>query len=195
MPRPRQRARLEAGLKLDLNELLRDGLVKAGSKLQSTIALRQQYSDDIAVSGLLLSDLTYEKRGWMKLELGQSEHWINLVSVSRHFGGRQWYFLCRQTERIVSVLWKPPGGSCFLSRQAWGGRVAYNTQFETPRDRAQSGAQRIECRLGGTVDGPFPPKPKGMHWRTYEERRERYEAHEMMINFYLVRSASRYENR
>jgi hypothetical protein len=195
MPRRRRRVRLEAGLKLDLNQLLRHGLVKVGSKLQTTIAWPRPDSDDVPVSGLILSDLTYEKRGWMRLQLGQLEQWINLVSVPRHFGGGQWYFLCRNTERPVSVLWKPPGGSCFLSRQAWGRRVAYSTQFETPRDRAFSGAERIRCRLGGTVDGAFPVKPKGMHWRTYQAKLDRSEAYETMTSFYLARSLSRFENR
>jgi hypothetical protein len=194
MPRYRQRVRLEAGLKLDLNELLRDGVVKAGSKLQSTIVWRQPYSDEVAAQGVLTSELFCSRRGWARLQLGVLDQPIDLIAAPRNFGGAQWYFVCRHTGRPVSVLWKPPGGGCFLSRQAWR-RVAYSSQFETPRDRAQSGVQRIECRLGGTVDGPFPPKPKGMHWRTYEAWRERYEAYETMINFYLMRSLRRLENR
>jgi hypothetical protein len=65
----------------------------------------------------------------------------------------------------------------FLSRQAWGRRVAYGSQFETPQDRALSAAQNIRYRLGGkdyvSVDGLLPPKPKGMHWRTYEVKIKR----------------------
>jgi hypothetical protein len=36
----------------------------------------------------------------------------------------------------------------------------------------------IKMRLGGSNDPlePFPPKPRGMHWRTYERLREQAHA-------------------
>src|ERR1700732_1828659 len=77
------------------------------------------------------------------------DQWIDLETVPRHFGGRQWFCVCPRTERRVSVLWKPPGSLSFASRQAWGRHVAYGSQFETPRGRALSAAQAIRCKLGG----------------------------------------------
>ena len=34
------------------------------------------------------------RRGWICLELGDLDQWIELIALPRHYGGRQWYFLC-----------------------------------------------------------------------------------------------------
>ncbi len=72
--------------------------------------------------------------------------------MPRHFGGRQWYFVCPRTCRSVSVLWKPPGATQFASRQFWGRQVAYASQFETPSDRALRGKAKIKARLIADLD-------------------------------------------
>ncbi len=184
MPRWRQRVRLEDGLKLDLNRLIRQNLVRPGAAWGSTIHWNDCFSGKEVASGRVSADMTEERHGWLRLELGALDQRIQLVTHPRRFGGRQWYFLCPQTSRRASVLWKPPGSPIFASRHAWGRQVAYGSQFETPRDRALSAAQDIRYRLGGKdyislLDGLPPPKPKGMHWRTYEtkiKRCNRYEA-------------------
>ncbi|MGE3716996.1 MAG: hypothetical protein AB7G07_01190 [Bauldia sp.] len=56
----------------------------------------------------------------------------------------------------------------------------YDSQYEGGWERPISQAQKVRMRLGGSgsMDEPFPPKPKGMHWRTYrrlEKRDERAE--------------------
>jgi hypothetical protein len=93
------------------------------------------------------------------------------------------------------VLWLIPGADRFLSRQAWGRRVTYGSQLETLRDRAQSQAEKIRRRLGGKQYLSYavsdPPKPKGMHWRTYEAHLERCEAYELKCNLDFVACAER----
>jgi hypothetical protein len=187
MPRPLQRIRLEGGLKLDLNRLIRQNLVRPGAAWGSTINWSYRYSGEKIASGRVTADMTAERSGWLRLELGGLEQWISLDSAARHFGGHQWYFVCPRTARRVSTLWKPPGARSFASRHAWGRQVAYGSQFESPHERALSAAQDIRYRLGGKdfvsiIDGVPPPKPKWMRWRTYDKIIGRCDAYEATVN-------------
>ncbi len=53
----------------------------------------------------------------------------------------------------------------------------------------------IICRLGGkdflSVDDGVPPKPKGMHSRTYQIQAKRFEAYELQCNLHLLRLEER----
>jgi hypothetical protein len=190
MPRWRERVRLEDGLKLDLNTLIRQNLVRPRAAWGSTIIWSYRYSGEQIASGQVTADMSNASGGWFRIQLGTLDQRISLDAVPRHFGGQQWYFLCPRTWRPVSVLWKPPGARNFASRQAWGRQVAYGSQFETRHDRALSRAQDIRYRLGGpdhvsVIDGITPPKPKGMHRRTYETKLKRLEIYEGQCFHYL----------
>ena len=110
------------------------------------------------------------------------DQWVTLVARPRHFGGKQWYFMCPATSRLASVLWKPPGARQFCSRHAWGRRkVAYRSQFLSVYDRGHVGQAKIKARLIGEHDPEewhLPPKPKWMRWRTYNQLIERFDAYE-----------------
>jgi hypothetical protein len=174
MARSRQRVRLEDGLKLDINQLLRRGRNQPGSK----------------------ADLSSRVRGWMRVKSGSLDQRIELVSLARPYGGRQWYFLCPRTGRRASVLWKPPGAPSFACRQAWCRQVAYGSQFQSPYRRALWGAQDIQRRLckepnTRIVGDELPPKPKGMHRRTYDKIAERHEAYKTIIDQDLILALAR----
>jgi hypothetical protein len=195
MGRWRSRVRLEAGLKLDLNRLFRDGLAKRGEVRRAVISWHRGSFDDIVAAGPIEADFRQEPFGWITVKLGKLEQRLQCSGEWRNFGGIQWYFICPGVGARASVLWLIPGADRFLSRQAWGRRVAYGSQFETPRDRAQSQAEKIRRRLGGAQylahAVPDPPKPKGMHWRTYGAQLERFEAYEIKCNLYFLASAER----
>ena len=197
MARWRERVRLEDGLKLDLSRLIRQGLVSDSAVCRSSLQWGYRYSGDLIASGWVTSDLSQERDGWLRLELGSLVQSIALEATPRHYGGRQWYFVCPQTGRRASVLWKPPGAKYFASRQTWGRQVAYGSQFEAPHDRALSAAQDIRYWLAGkdyisVIDGIPPPKPKGMHWSTYERIMSRCEGYEMIANQYLIAHLARW---
>lgn len=181
MARWRERVPLESGLKLDIDRLIRDDIMRPGEHSICRVTWRtgDGYIRDTARTVAEMRPGQYPR---LCIEHSDGKQDISLCFAYRHFGGRQWYFTCPKTHDRVRVLWKPPGSPYFASRQAFGRQVAYGSQFETPRDRALTAARKIRRRLGGDhwtsiLDG-FPAKPKGMRWRTYNRLIDECEARE-----------------
>jgi hypothetical protein len=189
MPRPLQRARLESGPNLDLNELIRRRIIVPGyrSEFPHSMSWTNNYTGDQIAIVQLSYNLEGIAVGWLKIEIDGRDQWIELSARERHFGGRQWYFLCPHTYRRVSTLWMPPGASSFASRQYWGRQVAYASQFLEPIQRAHRGKAKINselCAVGGfdPKEWDFCPKPKWMRWRTYNKAEEKFDRYEAMLN-------------
>jgi hypothetical protein len=180
MPKPRERACLQDGLKLDLNQLARKGFIRRGGNIgRRGIVWNHSYWGEIA-SGTISADLGGQNEGWFRIQIGGQEQLIRLIARPRHFGGAQWYFVCPVTNRYVSVLWRPSGATRFCSRQAWGRRVAYQSQFNDATNRAHAGRSRVKSRLIGDLDPDewdLPPKPKWMRWATYDRHVERFDGY------------------
>lgn len=124
-----------------------------------------------------------ERVGWIRytvhrdtLELdykvrSRGEEWtpindhIQLERLPQPFGGERLYVRCKRCYRRCLVLY---GGAMFRCRKCHN--LAYASQNQDACDRASSKAQRIRRRLGndGGFEDPFPRKPKGMHWATYD---------------------------
>jgi hypothetical protein len=184
MSRTRQRVCLQDGLSLHLNKLRRGGLVQsAGTIRTGRIFWRDHSGEEIA--NAIITAGTGQYRGSLRIQLGSLDQWVELETQIRHFGGRQWYFVCPVTHRHCSVLWMPPGGSRFCSRHAWKGQVAYASQFESPADRAHRGKAAIKARLIGECDPDeweLPPKPRWMRWRTYAKHVEKFNHYEELLD-------------
>ncbi len=190
MPRPRQRACLQSGLRLNLNRLIRGGIVEPGAYSEREVSWTNSYAGEIA-SGFITADMSRPDEGWFRIQIGQLDQRINLASQPRHFGGRQWYFICPSTNRRVSVLWKPPGAREFACRQRWGRQVAYASQFLGRYDRAQRGKEKINsrlCSIGGfdPDEWDLPPKPKYMRWKTYNRAVEKFDHYEEILDLGAV---------
>jgi len=86
----------------------------------------------------------------------------------RNFGGERPWFVCPGAGcgRRVALLYGP--GRYFLCRHCYD--LRYESQREDKTHRALRRAQKIRERLGGSANmtEPFPEKPKGMRWSTYE---------------------------
>jgi hypothetical protein len=185
MSRARERVCLQDGLKLDLNRLHRKGFVKRDANIGIRgITWTCSYWGDVA-TGMISADMTGKDEGWFRIKLGNLDQWIILVPRPRHFGGRQWYFMCPTMNRPVSVLWRPNGATHFSSRQAWGRRVAYQSQFNDATNRAHAGQRRIKSRLIGNLEPDewdLPPKPKWMRWNTYNRYEARFDHYEAILD-------------
>jgi hypothetical protein len=175
----RRRVCLQDGLKLNLNLLIQQGTVRPGL---STGPYPIQWTRSGAVA-VITANLCDPETGWLRYRTKRADQLITLVSCPRHFGGRQWYFVCPITNKRASVLWRPPGAKEFRCRQAWGRKVAYRTQFLSVYDRGHAGKAKIKARLIGELDPEdweLPPKPKWMRWRTYHRLAERFDAYDDM---------------
>jgi hypothetical protein len=171
---------LEDGLKLDLNQLVRDGIVVPGVVTAPRTTFWQVAgSRDVVAVAVITANLTDLACPRFRIRMRGLDQTIDLIAQQRQFGGVQWYFQCPVLGLRASVLWKPPGAEKFCSRQSWGKQVAYQTQFVGQAGRAQIGTERTRSRLGSDKKHPvdwqlLPPKPKWMRWPTYESHIERY---------------------
>lgn len=171
---------VEDGLTLDLNRLMRLGLV--GQHGGGGILTWRKVSSGEGVASIGYSvvvygpdslglDLAYTVgRGDGNQSVRQA---IRLQATNQHFGGRRWWFTCPGCGRRAAKLHTRPGADLFLCRACHG--LGYASQRESPMFRTLSQAQKIRTNLGGggaTID-PFPAKPKGMHWRTYRRLRDK----------------------
>jgi hypothetical protein len=187
MPRPRNRVCLQDGLKLDLNQLARHGFIKFGADIGARGILWTNPRQGQVARGVISADMTKSTNAWFRIAIGGFVQQIALVSRPRHLGGRQWFFLCPATGGLATVLWMPPGASKFCSRQAWGRRVAYASQFLDRDSRAHHGQSKINSRLCsiGQFDPnewSFPPKPKGMRWKTYNRLEQEFDRYEDILD-------------
>jgi hypothetical protein len=185
MPRPRHRICLQDGLKLDLNHLARKGFIKFCANIGARRISWSNSHREIA-SGVITADMTDPDHAWLRIAMGRFVQQITLVSRPRRFGGRQWFFQCPATQRLASVLWKPPGADRFCSRQTWGRQVAYRSQFLDRDNRAHAGKARIKARLIGDLDPDeweLPPKPKWMRWETYDRYVQKFDQYEEILDY------------
>jgi hypothetical protein len=119
---------------------------------------------------------------------------VPFVFSGTAFGGRRRWFLCLSCHRRCRILY---GGSYFRCRRCHG--LVYGSQFENGWQRALTRAENVRMRLGGSasMDAPFPPKPKGMWWSTFDRlRAQTFEAEviadkAIMIGAGLMRDTKR----
>ena len=134
MPRPRQRACLESGFKLDLNRLRRQGFVRPGARVgPKFIRWTYTYTGEHIASGQISADMERpDDIGYFRIHLGSLSQTIFLRPERRHFGGVQWYFQCPMTHRRVGAL-----------------DAARRSQFRQPASVAPTGRLFLPIRHAG----------------------------------------------
>jgi hypothetical protein len=112
--------------------------------------------------------LLYRHRRGLGSEWEDVREPVELARTACNFGGERPWFICPGAGcgRRVAILYGP--GRYFLCRRCYD--LVYESQRENEMNRALRRAQDIRRRLGGSANltEPFPEKPKGMHWSSYE---------------------------
>ena len=105
---------------------------------------------------------------WEQRSSEDVREFVAFVETSTEFGGRRQWFRCLSCGNKCRILY---GGAYFRCRRCY--RLKYEMQYEPPFGRIAIRALKIRERLRckGGIGEPFPPKPKGMHLKTYERLR------------------------
>ena len=69
MPRPMSRARLEYGVKLNINQLLRSGAIQPGSHILSGTAWRNAYDGELTAR--FEAKTTGADEGWFRISIAE----------------------------------------------------------------------------------------------------------------------------
>jgi hypothetical protein len=189
MPRPRRRMLLDNGMSFNINVLVRAGLKTGACKMR-------------ADTHEICAELVVDERHWwgrLRLQHPDFDQTLRLVAVARHFGGRQWYWLCPMTDDRCTVLYRPHGRTMFAGQKYWRQRrMAYRSQFLAPHKRAEIGIRRINAKLSGSEEVDMLYKPKWQRRSTFDRhcaRLDKYEeiieAREQELNVSLLRTLFR----
>jgi hypothetical protein len=123
--------------------------------------------------------LSFRARDWESDEYKTINQRVPIVWTDCHLGGHRPWFLCSAYSngqhcgrRVAKIFFG--GGRCFACRHCYG--LLFASQLEPLSCRGRGRARKIRMRLGGGANllEPFPAKPKGMHWRTYDRLHQTY---------------------
>lgn len=171
---------VEDGLTLDLCRLIRHRNVVPGSWVSGSLTWRLVDTREVTASIGYEANLVHPDDAWMRLHYRRNDepedYRVRLTTTQPNFGGLRWWFVCPAKRINTAKLYLPNGGDWFASRQAY--RLAYRSQNHSKWDRQAERAHELRRRIGGPVgfDQPFPDKPKGMHWKTYNRICEEIES-------------------
>ena len=154
---------------LDIRLLSREKLLVPGIRYSgqwsegdrvATLELRVQCDSFVLIFKPFSSDTTVE-------------HWLDIETTPCQFGGRRPWFKCPRCDRRVAVLYE--FSRHFACRHCGG--LAYSSQKEGVGTRAVHQADAIRKRLGWRAGVAYGTglKPKGMHWKTFDRLKVRYE--------------------
>lgn len=160
--RHRTRTTTDELASLDVNWLKRNGFLRPGIHTL-------QWHDR---AGNVIGQVTVAVASGIALR--EMKQKVSLTWTACNYGGCRPWFVC-------------PGcggraGKLFAMCSRFYCRSCHSLTYETNRAsralRLMYRAQSLDRRLGGTgaLDGSPRPKPKGMHWQTYESLRDRSES-------------------
>lgn len=171
-------ARLDDGLRLDINKLFRDRLIglnmwKSGQLTWSIV----ETGEHVASVGYEINTLRPDDM-WLRLHYTQTscfsdspnkrDYKIRLIASRPYYGGKRLWFICPITGQKASVMYSSGSSRWFASRHAY--RAGYHSQSKGLIDRAIDKAWRLKDKLGGEH---YYIRQKGVHTRTHERLMEK----------------------
>lgn len=184
-------AKVDEGLKLDINKLKRDRLIALNSWRSGSLTwTRVGTGEETGSIGYEVNTLDPNDM-WMRVHYthgarysdqpDEMDYKIKLETTRPHYGGKRLWFICPITHERAAVLHSPPGSKWFASRHAYD--LKYQSQSRTAQDRAIDRMWKLKNRLGGDN---YWRKPKGMHDKTHERMVEEIRDAESVCDFYMA---------
>ncbi len=184
-------AKVDEGLKLDINKLKRDGMLALNSWQSGSLAWTRVGTGEETGSIGYETNTLDKNDMWMRVHYTHTSHYndepnkmdykIKLETTQPNYGGKRLWFICPLTHERAGVLFSPPGSKWFASRHAYN--LKYQSQSRSAHDRAIDRMWKLKNRLGGDE---YLRKQKGMHWKTFERMVEEIHDAEEMCDAYLA---------
>jgi len=168
---------LEHYRSLSVNRFHREGMLRGRGS--TTWAWRDEDGEQVASIGVWFSPEGLELEYTISPGEREAKHLRYQVPITWtpcHYGGERPWFECpnQRCWRRVGRLYLC--GGYFVCRHCTG--AAYASQNEAASDRLMRKARKIRRRLGASTNltEEIWPKPRGMHWRTFERLCDEAEA-------------------
>ncbi len=192
----------QAMRKLGIREISEDRRVEIPWRALSWT--RYGESEPWAVVEIRLELRAHDGTAWLRYDVehyshntGPQEYSVAMVATPCRFGGQRWLWICPATRRWVRKLYLPNGGHRFLSRGRGGYRLDYASQRHGQMDRMHARSRKLYRKLQADYDGPcdanWPPKPKGMRWRTYNAICDKLELEAYAMDLDFLRVAEKWK--
>lgn len=150
---------------VDIRQLLRQMQRNGGN--EALWRWQREHSDPLPVL-TLFTRTSPDMISVRHVKGGMPAEVLDVIYTRCHFGGKRAWFQCGKIGcgRRVAVLYDTPRG--FRCRHC--ARLDYRSHLERPWDRLLRQSRRLRAKADGGMNlaTAFPPKPKGMHWVTYE---------------------------
>lgn len=161
MPRQREHTMTYDALDLDIRDLARAKNLRKGLAMFETTWTHGLSKSSVGVT-VLGGDCALVSFGDRRGEVITER--IDIEWMPCNYGGARPWWSCPQCDRRCAIVYAR-GMWPFMCRLC--ADLTYETAQSDAFTRAISKTNKRLARLGWEWGKPFPPKPKGMHWRTW----------------------------
>lgn len=162
---------------LSISHLVKKEMIALGhGQYNRSMSWRNQQGEVTSSIGYE-STVDWEGHGYLGLRYtvtnsgNQYDYKIRISATKPHYGGLRLWFHCPKCQKRLGKLYSRGAYVCRGCAD-----LSYDSRQQRPAFRYLDQAQKIHIALGGDGCEPgcyTPPKPKGMHWKTYRRKVEK----------------------